>query len=243
MKNTVAICDILGFSKLIKKNSLDSIVENHLAWLGQAIWWSIHKKTPPQILPSLKEIQNQTKLGFARFSDTLMLYTIDDTDDSLRELLSSTGWLLFSTMFDSYTRLRCGLAYGKMHLDSKNSLYLGQPIIDADQLQKNQAWAGGALTESAVNRLPEVAKSENSVYDWYVVPYKVPLKGGLSIDTFAIDWTIGSHFSFQPLWSQEKAEPTHEDWITNHEICEKWYNTKVFHDKLCRTCDIKKRES
>ncbi len=146
-------------------------------------------------------------------------------------------------MFSVGTRLRCGLAYGKMHLDSENSLYVGQPIIDAYRLQQNQAWSGGALTVSAVDRLPKIAKS-GKVVDWYVVQYQVPLKKGRFMNTFAIDWTVGIHpHDLQFLWSQENPEPTAKDWQEKPDICEKWLNTKVFHDKVCRTCDIKKENS
>ena len=39
----IAVCDILGFSKLIESNPLDKVVDHTLGWFRKALHHSIHK--------------------------------------------------------------------------------------------------------------------------------------------------------------------------------------------------------
>lgn len=236
---TIAICDILGFTKLVEDNTLDTVVESHLAWLRKALRHSIHKGDFPEEVPTLEDLQSNASLGLAWFSDTILIYTIEDTDDALRELLTCLGWLVFETIIGGNTRLRCGVSYGEVFIDRENSLYVGEPLIEAHRLEQAQTWSGGALTPKAAQRVPEVARSGHFV-DWFVVPYEVPLKHG-SIKTLAIDWTIGIHKPDLDLrWSSRHPEPSADDWRVRPDICENWRNTKTFHDDMCHWCNRNK---
>ncbi len=150
-------------------------------------------------------------------------------------MLSTISWLLFETIIEFTTRIRCGISYGEVYIDSKNSIYVGTPIIDAYLLEQDQMWSGGAFTVDGLKRLPDIAKSCKYVYEWYITPYKVPLKDQI-FDTFAIDWTLCPHYHDLKFrqWSKESQEPKPEDWEKRSNICEKWKNTKEFHDIVCR---------
>lgn len=236
---TIAVCDILGFKNLVNNTPLKIVVNNALGWFRQALHHSIHKNNFPKDVPSLKELQNQSNLGVAWFSDTVLLYTKKDTNECLQALLSTLGWLLFETIIEGTTRIRCGISYGEAYIDSENSIYVGTPIIDAYLLEKKQKWSGGAFTVDGLKRLPDIAKSGKYVYEWYITPYKVPLKDK-NFDTFAIDWTLSFHLPTQIQkflqWSKESQEPKPDDWEKHSDICEKWKNTKEFHDRVCRFC-------
>ena len=233
---SVAVCDILGFSNLVKSVSLDVVVDRHLGQLRKALWHSIHKGDFPEKNPSLEEIRNEASLGLAWFSDTILIYTFNDSDEAFRELLVCLSWLIFETMLGGGTRIRCGVSYGEIYIDTENSFYIGKPIIEAYQLQQEQAWSGGALTPKAVECCPEIARSGKFV-DWFLIPYDVPLKQNKALQTLAINWTIGLHpIDFNLAWSQTSLEPSAEDWQTRPDICEKWFNTRAFHKKVCRRC-------
>jgi len=110
--HTVAVCDILGFTNAVRSMPLDILVERHLGRLRKALYRAIYKDTPPSDPPPIEQLRDQSKLGIAWFSDTILLFTSEDTDESLSELTSTLGWLLFETILDGDLRLRCGVACG-----------------------------------------------------------------------------------------------------------------------------------
>jgi hypothetical protein len=234
INSTIAVCDILGFSDLVQNNSLEAVIDGALGWFRRSLYHSVHKNTFPMTGVTLE--QTQSDVGIAWFSDTILMYTTQDTDDCLRGLLSSIGWLLFETNMASRTRIRCGIAYGPVYLDQANSIYVGTPIIDAYRLEQRQAWSGGALTESAVQRVPGHARN-GQFPDWWLIPWNVPIKKGPPEQTLAINWTLGFHDSpFVLTWSQACSEPTSRDWELRPDVCEKWKNTKSFHEDACEDC-------
>jgi hypothetical protein len=231
---TVALCDILGFRELVQASAIDRVMGN-LAWFSKALHHSLfHEDFPEQPVP-LTELQAHPNVGVAWFSDTALLFTRRDDDDCLQSLLQTLNWLLFETMMVRPVRLRCGVSYGEAFIDPANSLFVGAPIVDAYDLERDQQWSGGALTEDAVRRLP-AGVADSRFADWPVVPYTVPLKSGPRA-TLAVDWTFSEHppGTFLP-WSPSSLEPTQRDWKERQDTCEKWQNTERFHRTICRTC-------
>lgn len=231
----IALCDILAFKELVEQHPLDLVVDDSLGWFRKALYHSLYKNEFPQNAPTLEQLQDHSKLGIAWFSDTILVYTLEDTDECFQALTSSIAWLLFETMPTPDCRLRCGISYGEAYIDPINSIYVGKPIIDAHRLERCQAWSGGALTLAAVQRLPKSARS-GVFADWFLVPYRVPLQDKKSRDTLAVNWTIGGHPGLELRWSKEHKEPPPEEWEKRQQVCEKWRNTKIFHDKVCQSC-------
>ena len=235
-KCLIAVCDILGFSYLVEKNPLDSVVDNALGWFRQALNHSVHKGEFPSTFPPTRDLDSHQHVGVSWFSDTILFYTKDDTDEAVRQLLLTVGWLLFETMLEGTTRVRAGIAYGEAHIDKENSLYVGLPIIEAYNLEKQQQWAGAALTKSACARIPEYART-GKFADWWIVPYDVPLKGGEVLTTLAVNWNWGIHApDWRLLWSKSSELPTEEAWANDASVCEKFLNTKRFHELHCHDC-------
>jgi hypothetical protein len=233
----IAICDILGFKNLVNTYSLNVLTKHHIGNFIRSFHHSIHKNDfPVDVLPSLIELTDQSNLGIAWFSDTILIYTLEDTNDCIKNLFVTLGWLLFETNTYGNIHLRCGISYGEAYLDLQNSLFVGKPIIDAYMLEQKQQWSGGALTESAINRLPSYVQT-GDIPDWYLVRYNVPLKENIKLNTLAIDWTLGIHQSVYKLkWKKGSDEPSESDWKENPDICEKWYNSNKFHDDVCKFC-------
>lgn len=230
----VAVCDILGFSRLVEIHSLDVVVEKSLGWFLKALYHSIHKDGFPDSVPDINKLDTHPDIGVSWFSDTVLFYTLRDDDECVRSLLSTVAWLIFETIVSGRTIIRGGLSYGECYIDSKSAMFVGSPIIQAYSLEKNQEWAGASLTESAVNRIPEQAQSGRYA-DWWVTPYSVPLKEGGPMNTLAVAWTEGIHgHSWRMSWSEDREEPNDADWEARPDICRKFRNTKAFHDKTCR---------
>lgn len=232
----IAMCDILGFSNLVENRPLDDVVEGTVNWYQRSLHHAVHNREFPEHVPTLDELQDQELLGVTWFSDTILLYTLADTDDAVRQILAAIGWLIFETMLSYSPSVRSGIAYGRAYMDSENDRYVGQPIIDAYRLEADQQWSGGALTQSAVERVPPQAR-DGEYADWWVTPYSVPMKQG-AFDTLAIEWTLGIHEpGYDVPWSTDIAEPTEQDWESRPSVCQKWQNTREFHRHVCRWCD------
>jgi hypothetical protein len=242
MKNyTVAFCDILGFKKFVENNSLKEVVVPWVEWIRKSLYHSIHKgRDFPKILPLISELLEQSKVGLYFFSDSIIIYTIEDDDESLEELISTIGWLLFETIPQKNTHLRCGIAYGEAYIDTKEQIFVGRPFIDAYLLEEDQKWSGGALTEEAEKRVPEGFRDGQFPGNWPLVRYKMPLQNikYKKPSNIAINWTFGLHAHPSELiaWSQQSEEPTSLDWEKTPDLCEKFVNTKRFHDAVCSQC-------
>jgi len=231
----VAVCDILGFADLVKTQSLDSVVDNAIGWFRKSLHHSLHKDSFPDSVPELQEIESDADVGVAWFSDTVLLYTLRDDDECVRNLISTVGWILFETIVTGRTRIRAGISYGEAYIDSSNSLFVGTPIIDAYRLEQSQQWAGAALTTNAQNRIPVAARS-GQFADWWLTPYPVPLKDGPK-EMLAVKWTWGIHNpAWNLAWSESREQPNEQDWEEKPDICEKFINTKAFHDSTCTRC-------
>ena len=234
----IAVCDILGFSKLIESNPLDKVVDHALGWFRKALHHSIHKNGFPEKVPQAIDLEGHKDIGVALFSDTIFLYTLRDDDEAVRQLINTVGWLIFETILGG-TRIRGGVSYGEAFIDKENAIFVGSPIIEAYRLEQSQQWAGAALTHAARERIPTYVRS-GEYADWWVIPYDIPLKNDLTFETLAINWTWGFHHpDWRPRWSRESESPLNKDWEERPDTCEKFLNTKTFHDTICWQCNPK----
>ena len=227
----IVVCDILGFSHLVQTTPLQHVVDDSLGWLRKSLHHSLHKRDFPDDIPKKSEFLGNDHVGVAWFSDTILFYTRHDDREAIRQLIHTVGWLLFETMMAGRL-IRGGISFGEAYIDEEDAVFVGKPIVEAYQLEKKQQWAGVALTDAAVERIPEQARSGH-LSDWWVTPYDVPLK---ALRTLAINWTWGGHSWWRVSWSSKKEEPDESDWATRPDICEKFVNTKAFHKAVCRTC-------
>ncbi|MDD5558788.1 hypothetical protein [Candidatus Methylomirabilis sp.] len=232
----VAVCDILGFSDMVNTHPLQEVIDNSLGYLSKAIYHSMKQEEFPNSAPILDQFQNQRQIGFAWFSDTVLLYAFDDEDHTNENLVETAAWLLFETMVWDWSRLRVGVAYGEFLADEKAGIYVGKAMIDAYRLQCNQDWSGGALTPSAANRLGVSHLSPEQTLH-FLVNYPVPLKSEpISPLSVAVDWTFGLH-DFLPMpWSSQSPEPSAGELQRQPSVVRKWRNTKKFHETVCKSC-------
>jgi hypothetical protein len=246
-KYTIAVCDILGFKNLVQNSPLQYVIEEVvLRYVRRVLYWSIHQKEAPNGFISLEELKSDCPLDLAWFSDTILIFTREDTEDCLRRLLSTIGWLLFATIFVGGIHFRCGIAYGEIYIDQKESLYIGKPVVDAHNLEQSQVWSGGALASTARDHLSGLPWSEFP-YDYFLLEYPVPCKSTASKESdklviesrnmLAINWTTGTHPPTALIhWSMDKKIPSSGEWESMPEVCEKWMNVNRFHYEMCSKC-------
>lgn len=233
----VAICDILGFSKLILQNDVDTVLKFGLGFLKKTLQHSIHKGSFPDENVSYKSLRDHNELGITWFSDTILIYTKKDENEICKKLMETVGWLIFENMFTLNSRMRVGVSYGEAFMDGGEEIYVGKPIVEAYHLEKSQEWSGGALTKKAEERFGNYLAILNPVQSW-VIPYEVPLKDGIKEKLLAINWTNAFHDrtlrNFN--WKKDSPEPTLQECLEQPDVIKKWRNTKEFHEKNCWQC-------
>lgn len=237
----VAVCDILGFSELVRNRPLHEIVDRYLAYLRKALHFSVQQGDWPTGTPTLQELLSQKRVGFAWFSDTFLFYSLEDTEEGYLKVIETVAWLIHATIVFPGMNIRAGLAYGELYVDQNNGIYVGQSLVDAYKLENQQEWSGGALTKSAVDKVPNEVRhvvGQEGLYPWYVVQYDVPVKPmGSTLQTLAIDWTmllaLSPHDKKFFGWSKKNENPPPG---TPSDVVTKFLNTKRFHDRVCKFC-------
>lgn len=185
-KYMIALCDILGFSRMVETLALSDIVSEALGWVRRALHFCVHH-TPTIVptIPTFVEIENHADLGVAWFSDTILLFTRRDDDACVQQLLSTVCGLIFVTMY-AKQRIRAGIAYGEAHIDPIEHLYVGMPLVEAHRLEQAQEWSGGALAKAAAER----AQAADAAF--WLSTYAIPWKEHASVrSNVALNWTTG----------------------------------------------------
>lgn len=228
-KALIAVCDILGFSDRVREEELKSIIEDYKFLRETVTSCSFLFDGFPENTPDV---------GMAFFSDTILLYSGIDSDDTCRDLLKIVSCLLFQNLFYKPTRLRAGIAYDEVYIDKINNIFLGRGIVEAAELEKAQEWSGGALALSAEKRVNKYIDSPFFV-DWPIVRCYVPIKKEDCHSNIAVNWTIGIHTPMKWMkWENDSGIYSGKCTEMNRtqEIIEKRENTKAFHEQFCQLC-------
>ena len=225
-KRLLALGDILGFKHTIKTIPLETVVEQYFGFFRKALQHTLHQQGWPETSEDFTTLKTAARVGIEWFSDTIIIYGNDDTDDAARNVLQVSNWLLFETMYVPALRLRFGIAYDELYVSKNAGQLVGKAVVCAHELEKNQKWAGGALTNEAAARVHKDSRC-------YTIAYNVPLKEPAPASDVAMNWTQGAHVGFRVRFAPDRAEPNERD---PDDIAEKWRNTMAFHENVCRGC-------
>jgi len=135
----VAMLDVLGFSDYVvrdfESHTLDAYVDTVAA---------IRNKHP-----SLKLIL---------FSDTVVLYTLNDDDDDFAQMLTACSTLLHA-LIEKEIPLRGAISHGsfvRSENDTSGTVIAGRPIIEAHQYEAQLQWIGIMIAPSVLRRFPDL---------------------------------------------------------------------------------------
>lgn len=169
-KRFVCFLDILGFSNKVKEckdiYKLSNIIRNKL-------------------IPSINTCHKGTwiteKIKIVHFSDSIILYTVDDSINSFLLLLIATNKLIAQCFsFEFY--LRGAISHGDFIVEKNH--FLGKALIDAVEMEAKHEWSGCVVLENCVKLID--GRINPSPLDTHTIKYKVPLKTGKVQDYYSL---------------------------------------------------------
>ena len=229
----VAVCDILGYSNLVREHSLQELIDYHLGNILNVIKSSIPVMERNITSPTQLELLRTGMVGHVAFSDTVIIYSLNDDRDGRKNVLDAVYRLLCIPMNTPYYRYRVGISYGEMYVDRDEGIYIGKALIEAHDLEVLQEWSGAALSESATNMFKDYFP-ENSM----LVDYDVPIKKDKTKRLTVVNWTLANHEIVPAqknwMWRIEKGQRVSR--YKDPQIERKVRNTEKFHFDKCVQC-------
>lgn len=163
----VAFLDIMGFKDRVARNNHDEILKELETFQSNiSKYVSYHKSANVQI---------------ALFSDSILIYSQDNTVGSLHALADITSHIMmYAIQQEKPIPLKGAIAAGLMTCNQTKQLYFGQALIDAYLLEENIKYYGVLVHHSAEKYLKEEDFKEFR-------DIKAPLKSG-DIAHYELRW-------------------------------------------------------
>ncbi len=238
MKNNaiVAICDILGFSNIVSSVSQDNLINFHLNNIHNIKKTAFSKFNLPVNTPkNNKEVFDDNLLGYAFFSDTVLIYSALDSRDGRRNVLNAVFYLLSYPMSSPYYRFRVGISYGEFYHDQKQNIYAGKALVEAAKLESIQEWSGAAFTDNAAQLFSPYFLEKSMLID-YDVPTK-QIKYQKTKKLKVLNWTLAKHNKQTKYnWMVREETGTIVKKHKSAKIEKKIKNTEKFHREVCVQC-------
>ena len=138
----VALIDIMGFKDMVARSPHEQIYDMMLN-----VNKNIQKSVGIKWTNTSQGLVNTTS-----YSDSIMLYSKNSNLDSFNAFANSVALLTNDLLSDCIPH-KGSIAFGEMTLDIKNSIFFGQPLIDAFLLQEELKFYGIVLHASAEQAL------------------------------------------------------------------------------------------
>ncbi|MFV0420549.1 MAG: hypothetical protein ACK5KT_17730 [Dysgonomonas sp.] len=174
----VCFLDIMGFKDMVMRNSHESIYKmlNDFSKKRDTLDGAI----------SLPKQYETDSLKTVSFSDSIVIFTKEDTKECLELLTLATSWL-FAKAIEAGIPLKGAIAHGTMSINVSRQIFFGQPLIDAYLLEEEVEFYGIVIHNTTEKKLNEYATFKG------IEMYKdcnVPLKSG-RIQHYTLDWVTG----------------------------------------------------
>ena len=190
----VAFFDIMGFKALVERHAAahDEIYDilHHLRMIAgdsQGIGYSTNEPESPLNYSGCW-------IRFFQFSDSIILITRDDSEKS-SAMITLAAHIVFMKIMYLGVGVRGAVARGVFTADFENSIFVGQPLVDAYLLEGKQNWYGIAFHPTYHDRTQD---GEDKEYpkppDGYLpstIEYSIPVKGANSSEEYSVlNWPM-----------------------------------------------------
>lgn len=163
----VACIDIMGFKDMVLRTPHNEI-------------YNMMRKIDSQIKLSASIDWHDCNLCLIKttnYSDSIMIYSKDDSKDSLLSFVYTVSSFTNDLLTEAIPHTGA-VAYGMMTVDSTNSIYFGQPLIDAYLLQQELEFYGIVAHATVEN---EIENKLTDKYKGFVEAYTCNFKKGNSL--------------------------------------------------------------
>jgi len=135
------------------------------------------------------------------FSDTIVLFTKEDSLLDLKLIILATTELFHKALFNCVP-VRAGIAHGEFFFNISESMYAGPALIEAYTIGEEAQWLG-IVTSEHVYRQAQIADLKSGTSD-VVIPATIPLDSGPQ-NGFSINWptVFRQDFTIAPPISTE----------------------------------------
>ena len=165
----VAFLDIMGFKERVART-------DHSCLLAQLT------KFNKDVTSYIGKYQN-TEIQLAQFSDSIVLFSNDATQNSLKTLAEVSRGIM-QTAIKLQIPIKGAIAQGQITCDIPKQLFFGQALIDAYLLEENIHYYGILVHHTAENSVMGLGDEDNLFKD-----IKAPLKSG-RISHYELSWYI-----------------------------------------------------
>lgn len=174
-KRFIAFFDILGFKDLIQRNSHEDIY-NKLTSISK-IKVDTEKILNGEINNSI--IEKQERIKTASFSDSIILFTKNDSIPSFEYFLVAVN-TFFTKVILSGIPIKGAMAHGELSINQSQQIYFGQPLIDAYQLEEDVNYFG-VVAHNSIDKYILELKGKNrlsEVVEELTIEFQTPMKYG-----------------------------------------------------------------
>jgi hypothetical protein len=189
-KRFIAFFDIMGFKEMVMRENHDKIL-NMMKELKKFISSieSCYSGIPGKggkIKTKFIEERVQTVL----FSDSILIFTDSGTKEMAESLIYHCN-LFIQYCAKSKIPIKGALSFGKFTSDFNQSIFLGQPLIDAFLLQEELQMYGAILDFNIERKLKELKFDFPNSNE--LIKYKAPTKSG-KINHYCLNWVNDKDF-------------------------------------------------
>ena len=181
----VACIDIMGFKDLVLKSPHNEVYD-----LMKKI--NISRKSIEGVKWSDKK-ENLVKS--TTYSDSIIIYSKDDSYDAFDVLVTTVSGLTNYLLKDGIP-FKGAVAFGMMTLDIENSIFFGQPLIDAYLLEEEIYYYGILFHGTVDQQLLKIKRS----WPAFTAHHNCPLKSGYA-----------QHMTIYPMYALQKNDEKHKD--------------------------------
>lgn len=193
----VAFLDILGFSDLVKNNSMQFVldlyneaiikVNHHLQEFWQTEEWRDHVKRP--------------KISSLCVSDSIIIYSDGNGLDSFLKIIVYIHSLI-GMLIKHGLPVRGALTLGELGIynDENNKILLGKAIVEAYELEKIQEWCGCIIDDKCYERFGYDYRIKTPLHALlggfiHMIRYKAPIisKQSKEKSWYVVNWPVTYH--------------------------------------------------
>lgn len=138
LRGFVALLDVLGFSSLIMAGDAPERLTRYLGTIRETL-------------------RQGAEIEYVVFSDTIVLTTGDDSDQSFLALLKHSS-ALFGSLLKEGIALRGAITCGSFVRENTSGgvFVAGRAIVEAYSFENQQDWVGIMLAPSTIHRFPDL---------------------------------------------------------------------------------------